>query len=278
MKFSCLPVSLYADLSAGRRSLADWFQFAAALGLDGADVSVAHLSDISPAHLAALRSQANAAGVQILMLATYSDFTHPDARERRRQQVEVCTFIEAARRLGAPFVRVTAGQNHPGLEREQGISWAVEGLSACLGAADDAGVTLLYENHTKGSVWNFMDFSQPSAIYLEIVKQTAGSGLMLLFDTANNLALNDDPVSILQRVKERVAVVHVNDIERAGRFEPTVHGTGVAPVQEIFEILASSAFDGWISVEEASQTGESGFHTAVAHAKQLWSQACLAQR
>ena len=270
MKYSSLPVSLYADLSAGRRTLADWFRFAAELGLEGADISVAHLTELSPSYLATLRSQAEDAGIQLLMVATYSDFTHPDAAERNRQQDELRGYIEASSHLGAPFVRVTAGQNHPGLVREEAIGWAVEGLTACLEVARDAGVTLLYENHTKGSVWQYVDFSQPADIYLEIVKQTEGSGLMLLFDTANNLVLNDDPVAIVKVVQKRVAVVHINDIKRAGYFEPTVHGTGVSPIGEILALLKAADFNGWISLEEASMMGEDGFRVAVAHAKKLW--------
>ena len=46
MQFSCLPVSLYTAISAGERTLADWFRLAAALGLDGADISVAHLASL----------------------------------------------------------------------------------------------------------------------------------------------------------------------------------------------------------------------------------------
>ncbi|MEM7129336.1 MAG: sugar phosphate isomerase/epimerase family protein [Chloroflexota bacterium] len=275
MKFSSLPVSFYADFAAGRRTLADWFNFAGTIGLDGADVSVAHLTELSSSYLGSLRSQADDAGVQILMIATYSDFTHPNADERRRQQEEVRDYINAARLLGSSFVRVTAGQNHPGLVRGEAIDWAVEGLTACLSAADAAGVTLLYENHTKGSVWEFVDFSQPADIYLEIVERTANSGLLLLFDTANNLVLNDDPVEILQQVKDRVAVIHTNDIVQAGHFEPTIHGTGVAPIREIFDCLSQFGFDGWISVEEASKSGEEGFRTAATHAKQLWAESSL---
>ena len=75
MKLSCLPVSLYPELSAGTRTLADWFRFAAELGLDGADVSVVHLASTEADYLRTLRSQATDAGVQIAMLVTYADFT-----------------------------------------------------------------------------------------------------------------------------------------------------------------------------------------------------------
>lgn len=270
MQFSSLPVSFYGDFSAGRRTLGEWFRFAAELGLDGADISVAHLSNLTTPYLDSLRDEAATAGVQIAMLVTYSDFTHPDATERTRQIDEVRTYIDVAARLGAPFVRLVAGQRHPGVEREAGIGWATAGLQICLQHAQGAGVTPLYENHTKGAVWQYYDFSQPSDIFLEIVEHTAAEKLQLLFDTANTLATGDDPLRVLAKVKDRVAVVHVNDIERAGSFEPCLVGTGVSPVEAIFTALAQNGFDRWISVEEASKQGEEGFRQAIPYVKALW--------
>lgn len=272
MNFSCLPVSFYADFVAGRRTLGDWFTFAAQIGLDGADISVAHVLSWEPAALSDLRAQAETAGVRIPMMVTYSDFTHPDAAERARQISEVHEFIAAAPQLGLSFLRVTAGQAHPGVVRADGIAWAVQGLTACLDAAARAGVTLVYENHTKGSVWRYNDFSQPADIFLEIVARTEGTGLQLLYDTANTLATGDDPLAVLEQVKHRVAVVHVNDIRRAGHFEPVVVGAGVAPIGEIFTTLARAGFTGWISIEEASMTGEEGFRHALAHVQALWQE------
>lgn len=270
MKFSCLPVSLYPDLTAGRRTLPDWFQFAAALGLDGADISVVHLQSHEPTYLQTLRRQAEAAGVQIAMLVTYADFTHPDAAERQRQVEEIRAFCDVAAQLGAAFMRVTAGQAHPGVERAEGIAWAVDGLTACLDKATQTGVTLCYENHTKGYAWTYNDFSQPADRFLEIVKRTAGTSLRLLYDTANTLGSGDDPIAVLEQVQDRIAVVHVNDIREAGRFEPVLLGTGVAPIKAIFSKLRQAGFDGWISIEEASRTGEEGFRQAIPYAKQQW--------
>ncbi|OUC05405.1 hypothetical protein RY27_27510 [Litorilinea aerophila] len=273
MKLSCLPVSLYADLSAGRRTLQEWFALAADLGLDGADMSVAHLQSRDAAYLDGLRRQAEDAGVPITMLVTYADFTHPDPGERARQVAEVRAYIDVAARLGAPFLRVTAGQAHPGVEREAGIEWAVQGLLAGLEQAAQAGVTLCYENHTIGYAWQYFDFSQPADIFLEIVARTEGSGLQLLFDTANNLALNDDPLAVLEQVKHRVAMVHVSDIRQAGRFEPVLVGTGVAPIVPILSRLIAAGFDGWVSVEEASKRGEEGLRRAIPYVDWAWVEA-----
>lgn len=272
MKFSTLPVSFYQDFAAGRRSLGEWFRFAGELGLDGADISVAHLASLKASYLTQLRQEATDAGVQVAMVVTYSDFTHPDAQERLHQRDEVRAFIDAAAQLGAPFVRVTAGQRHPGVGEAEGIRWAVEGLTSCLEHAAQAGVTLTYENHTKGSVWTYNDFTQPARIFLEVMARTAGTGLRLLYDTANTLGSGDDPLAVLEAVLDRIDVIHVNDIQRSGVFEPCLVGTGVAPNRAIFARLAAARFDNWISVEEASNSGEAGFRQAIPYVKQLWAE------
>jgi sugar phosphate isomerase/epimerase len=149
----------------------------------------------------------------------------------------------------------------------------VAGLTACLDKAASTGVTLCYENHIKGYAWTYNDFSQPAEIFLEVFRRTEGTGLKLLYDTANTLAAGDDPLAVLAQVKHRVAVVHVNDIRRAGYFEPCLLGAGVAPVKEIFTVLVQNGFDGWVSVEEASKTGEDGCRRAIPYAEQLWVEA-----
>jgi len=94
--------------------------------------------------------------------------------------------------------------------------------------------------------------------------------LQLLFDTANLLAVNDDPLTVLDAVLPRVAAVHVSDIRQAGSFDPVLIGTGVTPLNAIFERFRNAGFNGWISVEEASKTGEEGFRQAIPIVKRLW--------
>jgi sugar phosphate isomerase/epimerase len=142
MKLSCLPVSLYPELASGRLTPGAWVRMAASLGLDGADLSVAHLRR-DPVFLRALRQQAGDAGVQIAMLVTYSDFTHPDAAHRAAEVDDVHAWLEAAAELGVQLVRVTAGQERPGVAEADGLAWAADGLRACVERAREAGVTLV---------------------------------------------------------------------------------------------------------------------------------------
>ena len=278
MKMSCLPVSLYPELSAGQRTLTDWFRLAAGLGLDGADLSVVHLASTNAGYLRGLRDQAADLGIRIAMVVTYADFTHPDAPERARQEQEVRRYIGVAQELGAEFLRVTAGQAHPGLARAAGIEWAVTGLTSCLDEAAQAGITLCYENHTKGYAWTYFDFSQPADIFLEIMRRTEGTGLRLLYDTANTLATGDDPLAVLEQVKHRVSMIHVNDIARVGYYEPVLLGEGVAPILPQYRMMVEIGYDGWISVEEASKRGEEGFRKAIPYAEAAWVEAGGAPR
>ena len=169
MKLSCLPVSLYEEIFSGQKSVGDWVRLAADLGLDGIDFSIKFFPDRETKVLDALNEEIQRAGLELCMLACYPDFTHSDASQREREIEQMKAELRLAATLGARFVRVTAGQNHPGLRREDGVRWAVEGLRHALDEAERLGVSLAYENHTKGAPWQYWDFSQPAAIFLEIL-------------------------------------------------------------------------------------------------------------
>jgi sugar phosphate isomerase/epimerase len=168
---------------------------------------------------------------------------------------------------------VTAGQRHPGVSREQGIRWAIQGFRAILPEADRLGLTLAYENHTKGAPWHYWDFSQQSEVFLEILNGLTDTSLGVNYDTANALVSEEDPISLLEAVKQRVVSVHAADVRAPGSLEPVLLGTGVAPFRQIFSVLKGNGFDGWICIEEASRTGAAGFEQAVAFVRQAWEEA-----
>ena len=74
------------------------------------------------------------------------------------------------------------------------------------------GITLAYENHTKGTPWDYWDFSQPTEIFLEILHALSDTPLGVCFDTANPLVLKEDVLALLDKVIERVVVLHIFDM------------------------------------------------------------------
>lgn len=272
MKLSCLPVSFFKDIIDEKMSVKQWAQEGAHAGLDGIDLSILFLKNRTPEYLENLRTEIAEAGVRVAMVTTYPDFTHPDPQERERQLVKLQEDIVTASRLGADLLRVTAGQAHPGVGREEGIEWAVRGLKKASEFAREYPVELVYENHAKPGAWKYIDFSHPTDIFLSIVERTADISLGVNWDTANTIAFGDDPIPVLMKVLDRVVSVHAADTSTRGELRPVLLGTGLVPFKEMFTILRNAGFDGWICIEEASFTGPAGVTAAADFIRRVWNE------
>ena len=91
---------------------------------------------------------------------------------------------------------------------------------------------LVFENHSKPGVWDYYDFDFPTANFLDILDALPGE-VGVQFDTANSLVYGDAPIDVLNRVIDRVAIVHVADTRTTGHLEPTVIGTGLVPFPQL---------------------------------------------
>lgn len=272
MRLSCLPVSFFSEIISGKMSIGDWARMGAELGLDAIDLSILFVPDRAEAKVRAIRDQIESAGMTVAMVTSYPDFTHPDAYQRARELELEVGVIETARRLGAKLVRVTAGQAHPETGRQDGICWAIEGLSRLAERVRNSGIQLVYENHAKPGAWQYADFSQPPDIFLNIVRETSGIGLGINFDTGNAATFATDPVGLLQAVMGRVMSVHASDSSTRGVLNHCLLGTGITPFRELFGCLKQGGWDGWICMEEGSQLGRSGVEQAAAFVRATWSE------
>ena len=273
MQLSCLPVSFFSDIIEGRMSVGEWARLGASVGLDAVDMSILFVPDRSARAVAAMRRDVEDAGVRVAMVSSYPDFTHPDPAQRQNELVMEQEVFAVAAGLGAELVRVTDGQAHPETGREEGIEWAVEGLSRLVESVRHTDVTPVFENHAKPGAWEYTDFSQSPDIFLEIVAGTAPVGLGVNFDTGNAAAFADDPVQLLDQVIDRVISIHASDTESKGELRHVLLGTGVAPFPALFSRLIQSDWDGWICMEEASYQGREGLEAATRFVRQTWQAA-----
>ncbi|MGA3406069.1 MAG: sugar phosphate isomerase/epimerase family protein [Candidatus Bathyarchaeia archaeon] len=272
MKLSCLPVSYFQDIIGGRMSIKDWATQGAEVGLDGIDLSILFLKSKDSEYLNTVRREITDAGIRVAMVTTYPDFTNPDPNEREHELTKLQENIVAASRLGADLIRVTAGQAHPSVKRNEGIEWAVHGLTRAMEFAKKYPVRLAYENHAKPGAWKYIDFSHPTDIFLEIVERTRDVMLGVNWDTANVIAYGDDPIPVLKKVIGRVVSVHAADTSTRGELKHVLLGTGLVPFKEMFEILHASRFDDWICMEEASFKGKVGVKAAADFVRRIWSE------
>lgn len=272
MKVSCLPVSLFSDIVSGTMTIGDWAREGKKAGLDAVDFSNMFLREHTPVYYRTIRQMLEQEGMSVTMMTTYPDFTHPDKQQRERELEYLAFDFAQAAQLGIKYIRVLAGQAHPGVKREDGIRWAVEYLKRACGIAEKYGVVPVYEDHAKPGAWDYIDFSHPADIFTEIYEKTEDVGLRVNFDTANIIAYGADTMEVLQKVLPRLETIHAADTSTRGTLNHCEIGKGLAPFKEIFSLIKKNGFDGWICIEEGSMQGMYGIEKAVRYVRKVWGE------
>ncbi|HEX3871971.1 MAG TPA: sugar phosphate isomerase/epimerase family protein [Pirellulales bacterium] len=251
----------------GSMRLIEWIDLAGSLDIDGLEFYAGFLDLRRKADWPQARAHAESAGLSIPMMCCSPDFTHPDADFRADQVAKEKGWIEMTAELGGQYCRVLSGQRRPEVSREQGIGYAVECIEACLPFAEKHGVTLIIENHYKDNYWKYPEFAQKADVFCDLVSRIEAPNFGVNYDPSNTVLAGEDPLELLDRVKERVVTMHASDrylaegtIEDLRREEDSVgyakrlrHGTigkGMNDYDKIFGTLASVGFDGWISIED----------------------------
>ncbi len=250
-------------------SLFDWIEQARQLGVDGLEMHHLFFTGVDDAYVDRVKKICEDAGLAIPMMCYSPDFTHPDPQKRVEELEKQKKAIDLTRRLGGKYCRTLSGQNRPGLERAKAVRWCVEMIREAADYAGDQGIILNIENHYKDGYWQYPEFAFPPDIFLEIVEQIDSPNFGINFDPSNAIVAGEDPIEILQKIKQRVVTMHASDrylvggtIEDLRRLEidPVygysktiqhgVIGRGLNDYDAIFRILKEVGFDGWISIED----------------------------
>jgi len=254
-------------------TVGEWARIGRDAGLDGIDISINFIRNHNPVYLGEIKKELSSAGLPLIMVTAYPDFTHPDSLQREREFEYLKYDIALSSEIGAKYVRVLAGQAHPGMDADRGVALAVSYLREAAPVASKYGIDLLYENHTKPGSWYYTDISGPSDIFLRVFKGISDTGIRINFDTANPIAMGEDPIVLLKTVVGSIETIHAADTSTRGKLNHVLLGTGLVPFGEIFSILKSSGFDGWISIEENSGMGTEGITRSVEFVRKVWKEA-----
>jgi sugar phosphate isomerase/epimerase len=247
-------------------TLVEWIELAAALGVDGLEFYSGFLRD-DPAFLHQVRNALESHSLAMPMLCCSPDFTQPDVVllqaevEREKRMIELTAFF------GGRYCRVLSGQRRPGLNRKDGVAQVVREIKGLLPFAEEHGVILTLENHYKDNYWEYPEFAQKMDVFTEIVDRIESPWLGVNFDPSNALLAGDDPLVLLDRVKDRVVTMHasdrylksgtIEDLRReensagyAARLAHGAIGRGLNDYDAIFTVLRSVGFHSWISIED----------------------------
>jgi sugar phosphate isomerase/epimerase len=274
MKMSCLSVSLFPAMLNGEMSIREYATLCKSLGLDAFDLGLILLKNHTPKYIGQVKKDIAEVGIPLAMVTTYPDFTHPDPLQREREFDFLAHDIALASAIGGRFLRITAGQDHPGISEEEGIQWTVNYFKKAAPISDKYGITLVYEDHSKPGAWDYMDFSNPPHIFLEIARQIKDTSIGINFDTANILVAGEDKtIEVLDKVIDKVKTIHVAETGTRGKMDPVPLGSGIVPFREIFSYLKSKNFDGWLCLEEWGNKGIDGVREGVDFVRETWEKA-----
>ncbi len=272
MKISAFPKCYLDDICVHKTmTVFDWIEQSKSLGAEGLEMYSGFFETLDDAYVDRVGEAIHRAGYAMPMLCVSPNFTNPDPDERKREVDREIAMIHVARRLGGPGAacRVLSGQRYPGVGVEQGIAWVVESIQVCLPAAREQGVVLAMENHYKDGYWKYPEFAQKKDVFLRIVnaipeRQHFG----VQYDPSNAIVAGDDPIGLLRAVADRVVTMHASDryLEPGATIEEMrvadgtlgypaklkhgVTGRGMNDYDQIFAILKSVGYDGWVSIED----------------------------
>jgi sugar phosphate isomerase/epimerase len=246
----------------------EWIDLAATLPVDGLEMYDAFFPDLDPDYLAQVKTRLERHNLQMPMMCYSPDFTIPDAEARRAEVAKERRVMEATAALGGSFCRVLSGQRRPEVSREQGIDWVVESIEALLPQAEDLGLTLTLENHYKDNYWTYPEFAQSSDIFCAILDRVPSPRLGVNYDPSNAIIAGEDPLAVLDKVKDRVVTMHASDrslkpgytlddlraqensVGYAAVLQHGEIGKGLNDFDAIFRTLRDAGFQGWVSIED----------------------------
>jgi sugar phosphate isomerase/epimerase len=243
---------------------------AAALGYPAVELVAKrpHLSVLDfadEASLAPLADAARAAGVDIVTIAGYTDFTAgrsaPEVPFVEMQVAYVSRLAALARRLGARLVRVFSGYETGGGRYQADWDRTVTALRECAAAAADQGVVLGLQNHH--------DLGVSVAAFEELLHDVAHPNLRAMFDPWSVALQGADLYRAACRLAPHMVQTTLADYVRLDRFAYQPHlvnyqrleppavravplGEGFIDLDAFFAGLKEGGFDGYVAYEMCS--------------------------
>ena len=224
---------------------------ASRLGFDGVEILHRQMTDESPAYVNMLKQAAFKHGLALPMLSIHQDFISPKEEERREAVDHTIKCIALAERLGIPSIRLNSGRwntiasfddlmkvkgDEPpiqGFTDEDAFRWCIEGIQACLPAAERAGVLLALENH-----WGLTTKTEN---LLRIYKSVSSPWLGINLDTGN---FPGDPYPEIEKIAPHATIVQAKTYYGGGEWY-----TLDLDYNRIAATLRKANFRGWVSLE-----------------------------
>lgn len=173
-------------------------------------------------------------GIDISGTGVRNDFTEPDSAKRAEHVQLVKNWIVAASKMGAPIIRIFAGNRKPtGKEREEMNQWVMASIQECVEFGKKYGVVVALQNHN--------DFIQTADQALDFIQKINSPWFGLMLDTGSYRV--GDPYQEIAKtamhavnwqIKENV-FVNSQEVE--------------ADINRIIRIIIDAGYKGYVPIE-----------------------------
>jgi sugar phosphate isomerase/epimerase len=204
-------------------------------GCEGAELTSYYFPpQIDEAYLLRLKQHAILRGVTPSGGAVGNVFTHPAGEKRTEQIALVRRWVDHCAVLGAPHIRIFAGEKPKDLTLEAARRNAIEAIEEAADYAGRKGVFLGVENH--GGIVSDADG------LLAIVEAVKSPWVGINLDTGN--FNTEDPFRDLARCAPYAVNV---------QFKVEMHARGAAPapadIERVLDVLRHSHYQGFVALE-----------------------------
>ena len=238
LKTSLNAFSFNAPLSDGTMTISDMLDFCAATGFEGVDITGYYFNGYpqvpTDEYLFQIKRKAFRLGLEISGTGVRNDFTIADKTKREQEVALVKNWIEAAAKIGAPVIRIFAGnQKNEGITKEAVTEWMLKDIQTCVDYGKQYGVIIGLQNHN--------DFIQTADQVIKIIDTINSEWLGLILDTGS-YRVPDPYEEIAKSIKHTVNWQIKENIFISGAEKET-------DMNKLMGIIKSSGYKGYLPIE-----------------------------
>lgn len=238
LKTSLNAYSFNELLTNGTFTLDELLEFASDHCMDAVDLTAYYFPgypEVPPdEYLFDIKRKAFIRGLEISGTGIRNDFTEPD-RDKRKEDIQLIkNWIEAASKMGAPVIRIFAGQPaEEDFSREKILSWMIDDIKECVVYGRQHGVMTGIQNHN--------DFIKTSEQARQILDRVNSDWFGLMLDTGSYRS--GDPYKEIENTARYAINWQVKEKVYAKGKEEDVN------LKKLIRIIRSSGYRGYLPIE-----------------------------
>lgn len=255
MRIAISMWSVNAEIRAGRMDLRGFLRFAREVGAEGVELLDYYFPE-GESQIPAIRTALADTPLTLCALSTSTDLLLPDPAARAAQIAKIRWVVDMANTLGAPLIRIFAGDTTEALPFAEAEHRVVGALTEVRAHAARQRVILGIENH--GLYAGRADQVQ------RLISATAAPAVRAVVDTGNFMLVNEDPVTAVRVLAPMAAHVHLKDFRPLApgetttgsypgidgvRYVGTALGEGRLDLEGALSALQAGGYAGWLSLE-----------------------------